>query len=62
MPATAARPRNGTARLEAFTHSFRDLALARLTPLHLFESGLQLMFIYKVAFEAAVVSRATPLG
>ncbi|MDQ6884555.1 MAG: hypothetical protein M3077_10040 [Candidatus Dormibacteraeota bacterium] len=45
---------------ESLPPSLRDLALARLTPLHLFESDLQLIFIYKLAFEAAVASRATP--
>ena len=47
---------------ESLPPSFRDLALARLTPLQLFESDLQLIFIYKLAFEAAAASRATPIG
>lgn len=45
---------------ESLPPSFRDLALARLTPLYLSESDLQLIFIYKLAFDAAVASRATP--
>ena len=47
---------------ESLPPSFRDLALARLTPLHLFESDLQLIFIYKVAFEAAVASNTASVG
>jgi len=47
---------------ESLPPPLRDLALARLTPLHLFESDLQLIFIYKLAFEAAVASRGTPVG
>ena len=47
---------------ESLPPPFRDLALARLTSLHLFESDLQLIFIYKLAFEAAITSPATPVG
>ena len=52
----------GTAKavmMEALPTPFRDAALARLTPLHLFESDLQLIFRYKLAFEATVASRTT---
>jgi hypothetical protein len=41
---------------ESLPPSFTDLALARLTPLHLFNSDLQLIFIYKLAFEAAIAT------
>ena len=45
---------------ESLPPPLRDLAVARLIPLHLSESDLQLIFIYKLAFEAAVTSRGIP--
>jgi len=47
---------------ESLPAAYRDLALARLTPLRLSEFDLQLIFIYKLAFEAAVASRTTHVG
>ncbi|HVS07310.1 MAG TPA: hypothetical protein VHK65_14275 [Candidatus Dormibacteraeota bacterium] len=47
---------------ESLPPSFREAPLARLTPVHLFESDLELIFTYKLAFEAIAKLRPTFAG